>query len=91
MKKLILLIAYIVVIQSNVAWGQQVTTPVPLEHFFKDPDIVNVALSPSGQKLAITTNRGGERIGLFVYDMAGQGSIINCRTRSASAAAACWA
>ena len=75
MKKFILLIAYIVAIQSNFAWGQQVTTPVPLEHFFKDPDIVNVALSPSGQKLAITTNRGGERIGLFVFDMSGQGSM----------------
>ncbi len=75
MKKLILLIAYIVAIHSNFALGQQATSQVPLEHFFKDPDIVNVALSPSGQKIAITTNRGGERIGLFVYDMTGQGSM----------------
>jgi len=75
MKKLIWLIAYIVATQSNFAWGQQVITQAPLEHFFKDPDIVNVALSPSGQKLAITTNRGGERIGLFVFDMSGQGSM----------------
>ena len=75
MKKLVFLIACIVVIKSNFSWGQQVITQAPLEHFFKDPDIVNVALSPSGQKLAITTNRGGERIGLFVYDMAGQGSM----------------
>lgn len=75
MKKLILLIAYFVAMQSNFAWGQQDTTQVPIEHFFKDPDIVSVALSPSGEKLAITTNKGGERIGLFVYDMIGQGSM----------------
>ena len=75
MKKLVWLITYMLAMQSNFAWGQQSTTKVPLEHFFKDPDIVSVALSPSGQKLAITTNRGGERIGLFVYDMSGQGTM----------------
>ena len=75
MKKLVWLITYMLAMLSNFAWGQQATTQLPLANFFKDPDIVSVALSPSGQKLAITTNRGGERIGLFVYDMAGQGSM----------------
>lgn len=75
MKKIIFLIAYLLATQCNTVWGQQDKSQIPLEQFFKDPDIVRVALSPSGQKLAITTNRGGERIGLFVYDMTGQGSM----------------
>jgi len=43
--------------------------PPPTEVFFKDPDIGEAVLSPSGRQLAITTSRGATRIGLAVVDL----------------------
>lgn len=53
MKKLIVLIACIAALQTQFVWGQSSAGQLPLEHIFTAPDIVNVALSPSGKKLAI--------------------------------------
>lgn len=44
--------------------------PVAAEVFFKDPDIAEAVLSPSGRKLAITTAKGLTRIGLVIIDLA---------------------
>ena len=41
----------------------------PAELFFKDPDIVEAVLSPSGRQLALTSARGAKRIGLAVFDL----------------------
>jgi dipeptidyl aminopeptidase/acylaminoacyl peptidase len=49
--------------------------PPPTEVFFKDPDIADVQLSPSGRQLAITTARGLKRVGLAVFDL-GSGKIM---------------
>ena len=40
------------------------------EEFFREADIAEAVLSPSGQRLAITSGRGGTRVGLFVIDLA---------------------
>jgi len=45
-------------------------TPPPTEVFFKDPDIAEAVLSPSGKRLAITSAKGVQRIGLVVMDLA---------------------
>jgi hypothetical protein len=39
--------------------------------FFSAADIEEAVLSPSGRRLAITSARGGTRVGLFVIDLAG--------------------
>ena len=45
------------------------------ELFFKDPDIIETVLSPSGHRLAITTSLGTERVGLAMLDLAPNGKI----------------
>ncbi|MFG6464752.1 hypothetical protein ACG04Q_24485 [Roseateles sp. DXS20W] len=44
-------------------------TPPPAATFFKDADVTDVQLSPSGRQLAITTARGHQRVGLVVFDL----------------------
>lgn len=53
------------------ALGTQAAPP-PAELFFKDADIVEATLSPSGRKLAITSARGAERVGLVLVDLGQQ-------------------
>ncbi|MCE4553474.1 S9 family peptidase [Roseateles cellulosilyticus] len=43
--------------------------PPPAELFYKDADIVEAVLSPSGRQLAVTTARGAKRIGLAILDL----------------------
>ena len=43
---------------------------LPVELFFRDPMVLEAVLSPSGKRLAITTAKGGSRVGLFVVDLA---------------------
>ncbi|WP_158218245.1 alpha/beta fold hydrolase [Roseateles puraquae] len=43
--------------------------PPPAELFFKDADIIEAVLSPSGRRLAITSAKGATRVGLVVIDM----------------------
>jgi dipeptidyl aminopeptidase/acylaminoacyl peptidase len=43
--------------------------PPPAELFFKDPDIEDAVLSPSGRKLAVTSAKGVARVGLAVLDL----------------------
>ncbi|MEJ6004743.1 prolyl oligopeptidase family serine peptidase [Paucibacter sp. AS339] len=43
---------------------------IPAERFFQYPSILEAKLSPSGKKLALTTSKGGTRIGLVVLDLA---------------------
>ena len=47
-----------------------VAAPPAAEEFFREADIAEAVLSPSGQRLAITSGRGGTRVGLFVIDLA---------------------
>lgn len=47
------------------------TSQVPVEHFFRLPQVLRSALSPDGTQLAITTGRGGPRVGLVVFDLLG--------------------
>ncbi len=41
----------------------------PAEVFFKDADIAEAVLSPSGRQLAITSAKGATRVGLAVFDL----------------------
>jgi hypothetical protein len=43
--------------------------PPATEVFFRDPDIIEAVLSPSGRQLAITAARDGKRVGLWVFDL----------------------
>ena len=43
--------------------------PVSLERFFQRPAMLDAKLSPSGHRIALTTSRGGKRIGLVVLDL----------------------
>ncbi|MEO6278647.1 prolyl oligopeptidase family serine peptidase [Roseateles sp.] len=49
--------------------------PPPVEAFFGDPDIGEIALSPSGKRLAITTAKGAKRVGLVILDLAPDGAL----------------
>jgi len=61
---------------AGLAWAAAVAgaqpaakAPPPAEAFFRDPDIAEAVLSPSGKRLAITSGRGDQRIGLFIIDL----------------------
>ncbi|RZL39623.1 MAG: hypothetical protein EOP35_03260, partial [Rubrivivax sp.] len=51
-------------------------SPPPAEVFYKDADILEAVLSPSGRRLAVTTAKGMPRVGLVVYDLAPGGRIL---------------
>jgi acetyl esterase/lipase len=53
---------------STPAAGQ-----VPVEHFFRNPDVLEAQLSPSGRLLALTTAVGTQRVSLVVLDLGPQG------------------
>ncbi|MBT9495033.1 MAG: S9 family peptidase [Paucibacter sp.] len=44
--------------------------PIPVERFFQRPAVLEAKLSPSGKLLALTTSKGGNRVGLVVVDLA---------------------
>jgi len=52
-------------LSATCAWAG----PPATEVFFRNPDIVEAVLSPSGRQLAITAARDGKRIGLWVFDL----------------------
>lgn len=49
--------------------------PPPAEVFYKDPDIAEAVLSPSGKRLAITSAKGAARIGLVVLELGPGGKL----------------
>jgi dipeptidyl aminopeptidase/acylaminoacyl peptidase len=49
--------------------------PPPAEVFYKDADIAEAVLSPSGKRLAITSAKGVQRIGLVVLDIGPGGKL----------------
>ena len=50
--------------------------PPPAEVFYKDADIGEAVLSPTGRRLAVTTAKGTPRMSLVVYDLAPGGRIL---------------
>lgn len=56
---------------TAVASGAAASAPaeIPPERFFQYPAILEAKLSPSGKKLALTTSKGGTRVGLVVLDL----------------------
>lgn len=51
------------------AQTQTQTAPPPVESFFQHPAVLQAKLSPSGRSLAISTSRGGQRVGLVVLEL----------------------
>ncbi|MGM9481038.1 prolyl oligopeptidase family serine peptidase [Roseateles sp. NT4] len=49
--------------------------PPPAEVFYKDADIAEAVLSPSGKRLAITSAKGVQRIGLVVLELGPNGKL----------------
>jgi acetyl esterase/lipase len=62
----------VMLLAGGLAFGQptpvkvEALPPVPLEHFFQLPAVLEAKLSPNGRKLALTTSRGATRVGLVV-------------------------
>ena len=54
---------------AGPAAGITAAALLPAEAFFKNPDVLDAQLSPSGTKLAITTAAGGKRVALVVIDL----------------------
>lgn len=54
----------------------QTQAALPVEAFFRDADVGEALLSPSGKRLALTTAQGGKRYALFVYDLTTPGQVI---------------
>jgi len=53
----------------------QPAKPLPAALFFQPAESVEAALSPSGTRLALTTRRGQQRIGLLFYDLQADGQV----------------
>lgn len=54
------------------AWAQdKPLAPLPAAAFFRDRDVMEAVLSPSGKRLAVTSAPGGTRAGLFIFDLVG--------------------
>lgn len=49
--------------------------PIPVEAFYGHRDMDEVALSPSGRRLALTSGVGAERVSLAVFDLEGEGQL----------------
>ncbi|CAM3863771.1 prolyl oligopeptidase family serine peptidase [Roseateles saccharophilus] len=49
--------------------GAAQAAPPPAEVFYRDADIAEAVLSPSGKRLAITSAKGAQRAGLVVFDL----------------------
>lgn len=52
-----------------------VAAPVPIENFFRNPDVLDAQLSPSGKLLALTTAVGAKRVSLVVADLDTPGKV----------------
>ena len=52
-----------------VAASAASANPLPVEAFFRPPDIAEARLSPSGRWLAVATAGAGTRVGLFAIDL----------------------
>lgn len=62
----------LVALIAALATPTQAAEPaVPVEAFFRHADMDEVALSPSGRRLALTSSLGRERVALAVYDLEG--------------------
>ncbi len=59
--------------RAQAPLGQPASSPaqIPAEAFFKNPDVLEAKLSPSGKLLAITTAAGASRVALVVIELAG--------------------
>ncbi|MFG6440283.1 alpha/beta hydrolase family protein [Roseateles sp. LKC17W] len=64
----------------------------PAETFFNDPDIAEAVLSPSGKRLAITSAKGADRVGLVVMDLTAGGQLSRVvRSQSSDVLQVRWA
>ncbi len=45
---------------------------LPAETFFRQPQVLQAQLSPDGRKLAVTSSRGAQRVGLIIFDLEGK-------------------
>lgn len=64
-----LLVATSMGLLAALATAQTQPAPPPVESFFQHPAVLQAKLSPSGRSLAISTSRGGQRVGLVVLEL----------------------
>lgn len=58
---------------SAVVAAAKAAAALPADAFFKNRDVLDAQLSPSGQLLALTTAAGGQRVALFVVPLGTSG------------------
>jgi dipeptidyl aminopeptidase/acylaminoacyl peptidase len=63
--------AALMALSPFASYAQSAPDQIPVEHFFQRPALLNAKLSPSGNKIAISTSRGDKRVGLVVIDLTG--------------------
>lgn len=63
--------ALLLALSPSAANAQSAPEPIPIEQFFQHPSVLSATLSPSGNKIALTTSRGDARVGLIVIDLTG--------------------
>lgn len=57
--------------QTSAGQAARSAAEIPAEAFFKNPDVLEAKLSPSGKLLAITTAAGTTRVALVIVDLSG--------------------
>lgn len=61
--------ALLMALSPWIANAQSASEPIPIERFFQRPSLLSAKLSPSGNKIALTTSRGDKRVGLIVFEL----------------------
>ena len=72
-----LFVVFLWFLTANVFAESPPASPLAAEVFFRDPDVVEALISPSGKRLAITAARSGARIGLFILDLSPGGQPVH--------------
>jgi len=70
-----LALAMACVLLALAARAAETPPPVPVEAFYGHPDMDDVALAPSGRRLALTSGAGGNRVSLAVFDLEDEGKL----------------
>ena len=66
---------HVAVAQTTAQTAPDVSALLPADMFFRDPDLTEAVLSPSGQRVAVTMTIKGSRVGLFVIDLANDSKV----------------
>lgn len=79
LRRLVQTLAMAAGVAGSAAFAQTPAPPtglVPVESFYRHPDIASATLSPSGRWLGVRTRLGGERVGIMTFDLDAKGKAL---------------